>query len=93
MMEAIWTAVTRETLSSQVLGPEERISPYQALLAATRNVAHTYREETTRGTITAGKVADLVILDADPLTVPPDQILHIKVVETIKHGKSVYKAA
>lgn len=92
MMEAVWTAVTRTTFSGQVLGPKERISPYQALLAATRNVAYTYREETIKGTITAGKTADLVILDANPLTVPADKIREIKVVETIKRGQTLYRA-
>jgi len=79
-------------MSGQVLGPQERISPYQALLGATRNVAHTYREEAIKGTISAGKFADLVILDANPLTVAPDKIRDIKVVETIKRGQSLYRA-
>jgi len=90
-MEAIWTAVTRTTFSGQVLGPEERVSPYVALLAATRNVAQTYREEAIKGTITAGKIADLVILDANPLSIAPDDIRNIRVVETIKRGKTIYK--
>lgn len=92
MMEAVWTAVTRQTMSGQVLAPQERISPYHALLAATRDVAYTYREEAVKGTITAGKVADLVILDANPLTVAPDKIKDIKVVETIKRGATLYRA-
>lgn len=91
MMEAIWAAVTRTTLSGQVLGPAERIGPYTALLAATRNVAYTYREETLKGTLSVGKMADLVILDGNPLTVPVDQIRGIKVVETIKRGKTIYQ--
>jgi predicted amidohydrolase YtcJ len=90
MLEAIWTAVTRTTLSGQVLGPEERISPYMALLAATRNVAYTYREEALKGTLSVGKIADLVILDGNPLTVPADRIRSIRVVETIKRGKTIY---
>ncbi len=92
VMEAIWTAVTRKTLSGQVLGPGEAISPYQALLGVTRHVAFTYREEARKGTITAGKIADLVILDANPLSVPPDEIRKIKVVETIKRGRTLYHA-
>ena len=89
-MEAVWTAVTRTTMSGQVLGPEEQVSPYAALLGATRNVAYTYREEATKGTITAGKIADLVILDANPLTAEPDKIKDIRVVETIKRGQTIY---
>ncbi|MEI8178850.1 amidohydrolase [Aestuariivirga sp.] len=90
VMEAICTAVTRATMSGQVLAPEERVDPYTALLGATRNVAYTYREEAIKGTITAGKIADLVILDGNPLTVPPDRIKDIKVVETIKRGQTLY---
>ena len=91
MMEAIGTAVTRTTLSGQVLGPQERVSPYTALLAATRNAAYTYREETIKGTITVGKIADLAILEANPLTASPDAIKDIRVVETIKRGTTLYR--
>ncbi len=91
LMECIWTAVTRKTLSGQVLGPEERVSPYTALLGVTRSAAYTYREEAIKGTITAGKIADLVILDGDPLTVSPDKIKDIQVVETIKRGGTLYR--
>lgn len=92
IMEAIWAAVTRKTLSGKVMGPEQIISPYQALLGVTRNVAFTYREEAAKGSITTGKIADLVILDANPLGVAPEKIRDIKVVETIKRGKSLYRA-
>ena len=90
-MEAIGTAATRKTLSGQVLGPEERVSPYEALLGVTRNVAFTYREEHVKGTISAGKIADLVILDDNPLAVPPDKIMDIRVVETIKRGTAIHR--
>lgn len=91
VLEAIGAAVTRTTLSGKLMGPQERISPYAALLAATRNVAHTYREEDQKGTISAGKIADLVILDANPLRVAPEKIREIKVVETIKRGRTIYR--
>ena len=92
MMEAIGTAVTRMTLSGRVLAPEQRVSPYAALLGATRNAAYVYREESVKGTITAGKVADLVILDRDPLAVPAEEISNVAVVETIKRGVTIYRA-
>ena len=91
MLEAIGTAVTRTTVSGRVLGPQERVSPYTALLAVTRNAAHYYREEDVKGTITAGKVADLVVLQDNPLTVAPEAIKGITVVETIKRGKTIYR--
>ena len=90
MMAAIGTAVTRRTLSGQVLGPQERLDPYAALLGVTRNAAYAFREEATKGTITTGKVADLVILERNPLTASPDTIKDIQVVETIKRGAVVY---
>jgi len=48
-------------------------------------------EEDQKGTLKAGKLADLVILDGNPLKVDEDKILEIKAVETFKEGKSVYK--
>jgi len=90
VMEAIGTAVTRATLSGQILGAGQRVSPYTALLGMTRNAAYFYREEAIKGTITAGKIADLVILDGNPLTVAPDKIKDIGVVETIKRGEVVH---
>ncbi len=91
VMEAVGTAATRTTLSGQVLGPQERVDPYGALLGFTRDAAYTYREETVRGTIAAGKVADLIVLEDNPLTVSPDAIKDIQVVETIKRGETVYR--
>lgn len=90
VMEAVGTAVTRATVSGAILGPQERVSPYTALLCFTRNAAHYYREESTKGTITAGKIADLVILDGNPLTVAPEKIKDIQVVATIKRGEVIH---
>ena len=53
-------------------------------------VAEQYGEQATKGTLEAGKLADLVILDKDPLKVEPMAIKDIKVVETIKEGKTIY---
>lgn len=90
IMEAIGTAVTRTTLSGQVLAPQERLDPYTALLGFTRNAAYIYREEAIKGTLTVGKIADLVILDRNPLTADPDAIKDIRVVQTVKRGTVVY---
>lgn len=90
VMEAVGTAVTRATVSGAILGPQERVSPYTALLGFTRNAAYYYREESTKGTITAGKIADLVILDGNPLTVAPEKIKDIQVVATIKRGEVIH---
>jgi len=91
-MMTIWTAVTRKTRTGVVLGPEQRVSAMDALKALTVNAAYQYREEKTKGTLELGKLADLVILSANPTTVEPDAIRNITVVETFKDGKSIYTA-
>jgi hypothetical protein len=91
-MFLVWTAVNRVTRSGKVLGPEERVTPYQALKAITLNGAYTYFEEASKGSLEVGKTADLVILDRNPLKVDPNTIRDIDVVETVKSGKSVYRA-
>ena len=55
--------------------------------------AEQYDEQSSKGSLEPGKLADLVILDQNPLTVAPLAIKDIKVVETIKEGKTVYKRA
>ena len=91
-MMTVWTAVTRKLRSGEVLGPDERITPYQALQAITTSAAYQYREEASKGSIEVGKRADLVVLTADPTKVEPDAIRDIKVVETIKDGATIYTA-
>jgi predicted amidohydrolase YtcJ len=88
-----WTAVNRLTRTNVVLGPDERVTPYQALQAITINGAHQYGEEDSKGSIKPGKRADLVILSADPTKVDPKAIKDIKVVETIKDGKTIWPAS
>ena len=73
-----------------MLGPEQRITAYEALQAMTVNGARQYFEEAIKGTITPGKRADLVILEADPLEVDPAKLAEIKVIETISRGRTVF---
>lgn len=91
-MMVVWSAVNRKLRSGEVLGPDERIAPLDAIKAITINAAYEYFEEDSKGSIEPGKLADLVILDRNPLTVDPDEIKNIKVVETIKEGKTIYIA-
>ncbi|MBM3596185.1 MAG: amidohydrolase family protein, partial [Alphaproteobacteria bacterium] len=90
-MRLMSIAVNRETRSGHVLGPEQRITPYEALQALTINGARQYFEEASKGTITPGKRADLVILDTDPLKAEPAKLADIRVVETIARGRTVYR--
>jgi predicted amidohydrolase YtcJ len=83
--------VNRRTPSGQVIGPDERISPYQALRAVTAVAAYQLKEERSKGTLEPGKLADVVILGRNPLDVPTDTIGAIPVVETIKEGKTIWR--
>jgi predicted amidohydrolase YtcJ len=90
-MRVMWTAVTRQSRGGKVIGPDQRIDRWESLKALTTNAAWQLREEDQKGKIAPGMLADLVILDANPLAVETDKILEIKAVETFKEGKSVYK--
>ena len=92
-MMTVWTAVTRKLRSGSVLGPDERITAYQALQAITASAAYQYREEASKGSIEAGKRADLVVLSADPTKVDADAIRDIKVIETLKDGRTIFPAS
>jgi predicted amidohydrolase YtcJ len=92
-MRMVWTAVARQSREETIIGPDERVDRWQALKAITTEAAWQIREENQKGTIQAGKLADLVILDGNPLTVDTGKIVDIKAVETFKEGKSVYKRA
>jgi predicted amidohydrolase YtcJ len=85
-------AVNRRTPSGTVIGPDERVSPYAALGAVTRSAAYQLKEEKTKGTLEVGKLADMVVLSANPLKVDPATIKQIAVVQTFKEGVSVYEA-
>ncbi len=87
----VWSAVNRVSRSGQVIGPNERISPMEALKAITLDAAYQYFEENRKGSLETGKLADLVILDSNPAKIDPMKIKDIKVIETIKEGVTVYK--
>jgi predicted amidohydrolase YtcJ len=87
----IHTAVNRVSRSGRVMGAEERVTPLEALEAITIDGARMYGEEATKGSIEVGKLADFAILSANPLTVPPATIKTIRIAETIKEGKTVWR--
>ncbi|MBO3444475.1 amidohydrolase [Clostridium sp. CCUG 7971] len=88
---AIHTAVNRMTESGRVLGEHQRIPVIEAIKAVTINGAYQYFEEDIKGSIETGKLADLVILDKNPLEVEASEIKNINVLETIKEGNSIFK--
>jgi predicted amidohydrolase YtcJ len=85
-------AVNRKSASGQVIGPDERVSAYAALRAVTSTGAYQIKEEASKGTLEPGKLADLVVLSANPLTVDAATIKGISVLRTIKEGVTVYEA-
>lgn len=91
LLTAVYSAVNRTTRSGMVLGPDQRISLMDALKAITINAAYQYHEEDRKGSLKKGKLADLVILDKNPLIINPENLRDIRVLETIKEGKSVFK--
>ena len=90
-MFMLWSAVNRVSRSGVEIGPDQRVTPLEGLKAMTIWPAEQYGEQDTKGSLTPGKLADLVILDHNPLEVEKLAIKDIKVVETIKEGKTIYQ--
>jgi len=91
-MRILDSAVNRTTRSGYVLGRQQRLSPYVALKAMTIWSAYQHFEEASKGTLEPGKLADFVILNQNPLKIAPAKIINIKIMETIKEGKTVFAA-
>ena len=91
MLHSIWCAVNRVSRSGRVIGGDNKISVYDALIAATNGGAYEYFEEDTKGILKQGAVADLIVLSDDPTQVAPMKIKDIKVLRTIKNGKTVFE--
>ena len=90
-MRVLSATVTRTTRSGAVLGPNQRVPVSTALKAMTIWPAWQHFEEKNKGSIEVGKLADFVILSDNPLTIAPEKLADIKVLETIKEDKSIYQ--
>ena len=88
---AIQSMVTRKDFAGRVWGPSQRITVDEALRVCTVNGAYASFEENEKGTITAGKLADFVILAEDPHDVDPDLIKEIQVIRTVLGGRTVHE--
>jgi hypothetical protein len=86
-------AVTRRSKTGDVLGPEQGISVDQALRAVTLGNAYLAHEEAIKGSLVEGKLGDVVVLEADPYRVKPEEIKDIPVAMTIVAGKVAHKKA
>ncbi len=91
MFHSVWCAVNRITRSGVVIGEENRIDVYDALILATNGGAYEYFEENKKGILKSGAVADLIILDKDPTAIDSMQIKNIRVLKTIKDGNVVFQ--
>ena len=90
MIRLLWSTTNRETRSGKVLGEEQKISTYAALEAMTINAAYQHFEEDIKGSIEIGKMADLVVLSDNPLSMSPADLLSLKVVATYSRGKQIF---
>ncbi|MCE9610305.1 MAG: amidohydrolase [Chthoniobacter sp.] len=90
-MTMLWTAVNRTSREGAAIGTDQRVTPYEGLKCMTEWAAEQYDEKAAKGTLEPGKIADLVILDKDPLKVEAMAIKDIRVLETLKEGRSIYR--
>lgn len=93
-MYGLYAAVTRRTMTGEPEGgwfPEERITIQQAIKAYTYNTAYAAYEEDIKGSLAVGKLADIVVLSENLLTIDPDKIKDVEVIYTIVDGKIVYR--
>ena len=92
MIRLLWSTTNRNTRSGKVLGEEQKISTYAALEAMTINAAYQHFEDNIKGSIEVGKLADLVVLSEDPLSIETKDLLKLKVIATYSHGKEIFNA-
>jgi len=90
-MVGIYAAVTRKGASGAVFAPEERLTMEEAIRGYTRNGAYMTFEEDIKGTLEPGKLADMIILSGDLLTIDPERILDVMVEKTIVGGRVVFE--
>ena len=88
---SFYATVSRMTANGERFYPEQRMSREEALRSYTINSAFAAFEEDIKGSLTSGKLADIVILDRDIMTIPEEQILDTLVLHTIVGGKVVYR--
>jgi predicted amidohydrolase YtcJ len=91
-MMALQSEVTRTDIRGNVWGPRQRVTVEEALRVGTINGAYASFEEDRKGSITAGKLADLVVLGRDPTSVDPMSLIEIPIERTMAGGRWVYES-
>lgn len=90
-MAMLWSSMARTSLSGVVSGPDQQLTAYEGLKALTTGPAWQIYEENRKGRLRKGLLADFVVLDRNPLTTPLGQIRNIKVLETVKEGRTIWR--
>jgi predicted amidohydrolase YtcJ len=90
LMQVVWATVNRTSRSGTIIGPDERVTPYEAMKMVTLWGAEQFGEQASKGSIKEGKRADLVVLSDNPVTMDPTRINQVQVLETIKDGRTVW---
>jgi predicted amidohydrolase YtcJ len=88
----IMSCVTRKGRDGKIWGPSQKITVDEAIRCYTRNSSYASFDEDRKGSIEAGKLADLVVLGQDPYRVEPDAIINIPVEKTMVGGRWVWEA-
>jgi len=92
-MRVLDATVNRRSRSNDIIGPAHRVDVITGLKAMTIWPAFQHFEESRKGSLEVGKLADLVILSEDPTAIDPETLDTIVVLETIKEGRTIYRAA
>jgi predicted amidohydrolase YtcJ len=91
-MMALQSSVTRTDSKGNVWGPRQKITVEEAIRVGTLHGAFASYEENSKGSIEAGKLADLVVLGADPMSADPMSLIKIPVERTMVGGRWVFEA-
>lgn len=89
-MQSIHTAVNRISRNGELLGPDQRVSPLEAMRAYTTYAAPMTLDEANRGSIEPGKLADFTLLDKDPRAVAPETIRDIAILSVVSGGRPAW---
>ena len=87
----LWSSMARTSTTGVISGADQRLSAYAGLQALTTGPAWQVFEENRKGRIKRGLRADFVVLDRNPLTVPVEEVRAIRVLETVKEGRTIWK--
>jgi predicted amidohydrolase YtcJ len=90
-LTGIYAAITRKGMSGRVFGPGERLTVQEALRGYTTLGAWLTREESSKGALAPGMLADMIVLSENPLKVNPDDIMKIEVLKTYLGGRTVFE--